>query len=183
MTRVERMSERGWSVPLAVSQVPATGRHLDLVADERVRTAVAKIAGLIALPRLAARFDVSPHGGGGLHVLGRVSATVGQICVVTLEPIENEIDEPIDVVFAPVNAPSLGPGGGEIEVPIEDAPEPLIGGTIDLGAIATEFLVLGLDPYPRKPDAVFHVPPNGDDSAHAFAALAALKKGRSGKQG
>ena len=26
----------------------------------------------------------------------------------------------------------------------------LVGGTVDLGAIATEFLILGLDPYPRK---------------------------------
>jgi Large ribosomal RNA subunit accumulation protein YceD len=182
MTRVERMSERGWSVPLAVSQVPATGRHVDLVADERTRAAVAKLAGLVALPRLAAHFDVSSHGGGGLHVVGRVSATVGQTCVVTLEPIENEIDEPIDLVFALASAPSLGHGGGEVEVPMEDAPEPLVGGRVDLGAIATEFLVLGLDPYPRKPDAVFHAPPSGDDSEHAFAALAALNKGKGGKQ-
>ncbi|MGZ3360151.1 MAG: YceD family protein, partial [Xanthobacteraceae bacterium] len=70
----------------------------------------------------------------------------------------------------------------EVEVPLEDAPEPLVGGMIDLGAIATEFLILGLDPYPRKPDAVFEAPPGGDEAAHPFAALAELKKGRGGKQ-
>ena len=32
-----------------------------------------------------------------------------------------------------------------------NGPEPLIGGIVDLGALATEFLILGLDPYPRKP--------------------------------
>ena len=32
---------------------------------------------------------------------GRVRARVGQTCVVTLEPIESEIDEPIDLIFAP----------------------------------------------------------------------------------
>ncbi len=36
-----------------------------------------------------------------------------------------------------------------------DDPEPLVGGTIDLGALAIEFLIVGLDPYPRKPGAVF----------------------------
>ena len=36
-----------------------------------------------------------------------------------------------------------------------DEAEPLIGGSVDLGALATEFLILGLDPYPRKPGAVF----------------------------
>jgi hypothetical protein len=72
--------------------------------------------------------------------------------------------------------------GGEVEVPVEDAPEPLVGGQIDLGAIATEFLILAIDPYPRKPDAVFQPPPGGDDSAHPFAALAALKGERGGKR-
>ena len=67
-------------------------------------------------------------------------------------------------------------------MPLEDAPEPLVGNAIDLGAIATEFLILGLDPYPRKPDVVFETPPAGDEPAHPFAALAGLKKGQGGGQ-
>ena len=57
--------------------------------------------GLSALPRFTASLDVSRQGRDGLHVVGRVSATVGQTCVVTLEPIENEIDEAVELVFAP----------------------------------------------------------------------------------
>ena len=112
-------------------------------------------------------------------MVGRVSATVGQICVVTLEPLENEIDESIDLVFMPARAFPLV-GGAEVEVPAVDVPEELVGGGIDLGAIATEFLILGLDPYPRKPDATFQGSPVGDDAAHPFAPLAALKKGQGG---
>src|SRR5258708_27004335 len=95
------MSERDrpWSVPVAGGEVPDTGGHFDLVPDERLRDAGARLAGLSALPRLAASFDVTPHGRNGLRVVGRVSASVGQTCVVTLEPIENEIDESIDLVF------------------------------------------------------------------------------------
>jgi len=59
---------------------------------------------------------------------------------------------------------------------------PLVGNAVDLGAIATEFLILGLDPYPRKPDVVFETPPAGDEPAHLFAALAGLKKGQGGGQ-
>ena len=175
----ERTSERPWSVPLAASEVPDGGRHLDLLAGEGVRAAIARLAGLAALPRLEASFDVTPRGRGGLHVVGRVSATVGQICVVTLEPLENEIDESIDLVFMPAGAFPLV-GGAEVEVPAVDVPEVLVGGGIDLGAIATEFLILGLDPYPRKPDATFQGSPVGEDAAHPFAALAALKKGQGG---
>jgi uncharacterized metal-binding protein YceD (DUF177 family) len=176
--RRERVPRRPWSVTLAVSEVPESGRQIGLVAEKPVRSAVARLAGLDALPRLEAAFDLTPHGRGGLHVVGRVSATVGQTCVVTLEPIENEIDEPIDVAFAPDAAPLRGAAGDEIDAASDDVPELLVGGTVDLGAIATEFLLLAIDPYPRKPGAEFQQPVTEDDSAHPFAPLSALKQGR-----
>ena len=40
----------------------------------------------------------------------------------------------------------------------EDAPDPIVDGKIDLGALAAEFLALGLDPYPRKPGVAFAPP-------------------------
>ena len=183
MVRARATAESPWSVPLAVSDVPESGRHIDLVADEQARAAIARLAGLRDLPRLTASFDVAPHGRGGLSVTGQVSATVGQTCVVTLEPVENQVNEAIDLVFAPAETLPVIGHGEEIEVPLEDAPEAIIGRHIDLGAIASEFLMLGIDPYPRKPDAVFEVPAASDDSAHPFAALAALKKGRGRKRG
>ena len=62
--------------------------------------------------------------------------------------------------------------------------EELVDGAIDLGAIAIEFLILGIDPYPRKADAVFEAPAAGDDpAAHPFAALAALASEASGQRG
>lgn len=183
MIRARATEESFWSAPLAVSDVPESGRHIDLLADAQARAAVARLAGLRDLPRLTASFDVAPHGRGGLAVTGRVSATVGQTCVVTLEPVEKEVDEAIDLVFAPAESLPAVEHGEEVEVPHEDAPEAIIGRHIDLAAIATEFLILGIDPYPRKPDAVFDAPTVRDDSAHPFAALAALKKERGGKRG
>jgi hypothetical protein len=58
----------------------------------------------------------------------------------------------------------------------------LIGDRVDLGAIAVEFLILGIDPYPRKPGVAFEPPAAEDESEHPFAALAALKKGPDGKE-
>ncbi len=171
-----------WSVPLRRDDVPEAGLHLDLVADEAVRAAVAAVAGLRALPRLEASFDVVRKGG-GLKVAGEVRATVGQTCVVTLEPMTSEVSEPIDLVFVPadVSAPSAG-AETEIEPGAADEPEVLVDGVADLGAAATEFLLLAIDPYPRKPGAVFEAPKSDDQGAHPFAALAALKKGPAEKQ-
>jgi uncharacterized metal-binding protein YceD (DUF177 family) len=170
-----------WHVPLFVSDVPEAGLHIDLTPDEREREAVAALAGLARLPRLEASFDVTRHGRSGLHLVGRVSATVGQTCVVTLDPMENEVDEAVDLVFVP--SPQAGRHeAAEIEVPLEDAVEALGEGTVDLGALATEFLILGIDPYPRKPGTVFQAPSAGDDNAHPFAALAALRKDGGGRR-
>ena len=183
MTRA--MNEGGregpWRVPVSVQEVPPAGRRFALKADEATRTAIAKSAALRALPRLEATFDVTRHGSEGLRVVGRVSATVGQICVVTLDPIENEVEETVDLMFTPDAAPaSDAPGRDTLK--IEDAvPEPLQGDTIDLGAIATEFLILGVDLYPRKPDAVFAAPAIEDETEHPFAALATLRRGQGGR--
>ena len=42
--------ERPWRVPLAQSSVPASGLHLDLIADEQVRSRLARVVGLEGLP-------------------------------------------------------------------------------------------------------------------------------------
>ena len=171
-----------WRVPVAVEDIAATGQHFDLVADAGVRAAVTRVVGLRDLPRFEATFDVTPRDAGGLHVAGLVSATVGQNCVVTLEPLVNEIEETVDLVFTPQRAPARLNGETETE-PHEakwNDPEPLIGGIVDLGALATEFLILGLNPYPRKPGAVFEAPHDHEPEAGPFAALAKLTKGQDG---
>ena len=175
--RAKRSGGGPWHVPVAQTEVAEAGLHVDLAASEEVRADVARLAGLTALPRLEASFDVARHGGSGLRVVGGVSATVGQTCGVTLDPMENEVEEPIDVTFVPQAAGHPG-GPKEVEVRLVDAPEPLINGTVDLGALAIEFLILGIDPYPRKSDTVFEPPSTGVSSAQPFAALAALKKHR-----
>jgi uncharacterized protein len=129
------------------------------------------------LPRLTASFTLVPAGGEQVHVRGRVQAEVGQTCVVTLEPLTTEVDEDVDVMFSPDAAQAaVRPEADDDDPMAEDPPEPIIGGEIDLGALAAEFLILALDPYPRKPGAVFEpVIQPVDPADHPFAALAALK--------
>ena len=171
-------STRPWSVPVRLDEIPETGLHVDLEADQGVRTAIATAAAVNDVPQLVAGFDVSRHGRDALRVVGTISARVCQTCVVTLDPIENEIEENVDLVFAPPSA--LGPMADEVNLGVEalEPPEPLVDGVVDLGAVAAEFLVLAIDPYPRKPGAVFEPPRSADAGAHPFAALAALRSGR-----
>src|SRR5437879_4299531 len=90
-----------WRVPVAVAQIPDTGLHRDLQADEAVRHAIADVGDLREVLSAQASFDVTPKSGGRYHVAGHVRARIGQTCVVTLEPMESDIDEPIDLTFVP----------------------------------------------------------------------------------
>lgn len=182
--RGEDLSNPPWRVPVAVEDIPEDGQHFMLVADAQARAAIARMAGLRDLSRLLAEFEVTRHGAGGLHVVGRISATVGQNCVVTLEPLDNEVSEDIDLVFMPQGATAGEAGesdeGAEPSHARENwgEPEPLVGGGVDLGALATEFLIVGLDPYPRKPGAVFEPPQELEKDGGPFAALSDWAKGR-----
>ena len=168
-------AQKPWSVPVAVDDIPETGLHIEAEAPAEVRAQLVKLANLRDLPRLSAVFDLSRRGG-GVHVAGQVKARVGQTCVVTLEPLENDLDEPINVLFAPRLEVAAKDDGADRRAGDEEPPEPLIEGKVDLGAIATEFLLLGIDPYPRKAGAEFAAVKTADDSARPFAALEALKK-------
>ena len=184
MNRTGSMTDKAdpWSVPVTVAQIPDTGLHRDIEAGPAAREAMAADAGLREILSASASLEVTPKGGGRFQVAGHVRARIGQTCVVTLNPIENDIDEPIDLIFAPPEQiPQLADlvdDAAESDAEIPDPPEPIVNGVIDLGRVATDALFLGIDPYPRRPDAVFEPPVVADDPEdHPFAALKALQLG------
>jgi uncharacterized metal-binding protein YceD (DUF177 family) len=168
-----------WSIRENVALIPEHGVHREFEADAAERDALAAAAGLRAVSSAQAWFDVTPIPNGRVHVTGRVSARIGQTCVVTLDPVDNAIDEPIDLIFAPASqiselSRSVDDGDDDAETP--DPPEPIVEGVIDLGRVAADALFLGIDPYPRKSGVVFEpvaAPLEPED--HPFAALKALK--------
>ena len=166
-------------MPVSVDEIPETGLHREIEAPAETRAEIAKLAGVRELPALSAVFDLARHGD-GVAVSGRVQARVGQTCVVSLDPIENTVDEPIDILFTPAAGGAAAPAKGAKTAKTLDADddqtEALIDGKLDLGALASEFLMLAIDPYPRKPCVEFAPPKVEDDGEHPFAALAALKK-------
>jgi len=173
--------QQPWSVPVALEDIPETGLHMEIDAPPAARAGVAELAGLRELPRLSAVFDLNRRGA-GVHVAGRVNALVGQTCVVSLEPMESAVEEAVDVNFAPAAEGLAAAPAHEIGPDEEEPTEPLTGGKIDLGALAIEFLLLGVNPYPRKPGVEFAPPKVEEGGDKPFAALATLKKRLGGGQ-
>ena len=169
-----------WRSPVLVAQIPDTGLHREIEADAAARKVMAELAEVREIVSAHASFDVTSRRDGRVHVAGQLRAVVGQICVVTLDPIESTIDETIDLEFAPPEQiPQLSDLVDEAEdsdEEIPDPPEPIVNGMIDLGRVATDALFLAIDPYPRKPGAVFDPKVEAaDPQDHPFAALKGFK--------
>ena len=177
------MNTDPWRVPIVVAQIPDTGLHRVFEASDAVRAAMADIAGLREIMVASASFDLKLKSGGRVHVTGEVHARVGQTCVVSLDPVENAIDEIIDLMFAPPEqirrlAALVDEAAQSEDEEMPDPPEPIVDGVIDLGRLATDALFLAIDPYPRRSDAVFEPPSEIKDPAdHPFAGLKALQSG------
>lgn len=178
-----------WRAPVTVAHIPDTGLHRELEASAAERQAMADLAGVREILSAQASFDVVPKSGGRVQVAGHVRARVGQTCVVTLDPMESEIDEEVDLIFAPEAevrrlADLIEEGQDDEEPPeVADPPEAIVNGIIDLGRIATDALFLAIDPYPRKPGVVFEAEVTAlDPEDHPFAALKALQDNKQGKK-
>jgi hypothetical protein len=170
-----------WRVPVVVAQIPETGLHRAFEASDAIRAAMADIAGLREIMSANASFDLRPKSGGRVQVTGEVQARIGQTCVVTLDSIENEIAEVVDLTFAPSEqirslSALVDEAAQSEDDEVPDPPEPIVDGVIDLGRLATDVIFLAVDPYPRKPDVAFEPPTEVIDPAdHPFAALKALQ--------
>lgn len=169
-----------WSVPIAVIQIPETGLARDIEATPAQLEGIAALGGLVSVASAKGELLLTPIKGGTVHVTGHIRGRLEQTCVVTLEPVGADFDEEIDLIFAPPS--QIRELAESVDEDIEsdeetpDPPEPIENGIIDLGKLATDALFLGLDPYPRKPDAVFEpVVEVPDPEEHPFAALKALK--------
>jgi hypothetical protein len=160
------------SRPFPVADLPPEGVEAEVEATPEEREALARAFAVPSIHALRGAFRVSGTRS-RVHVSGRVEARVEQICVVSLDSFDNDVREDVEVDFAApgVAAAQGAPGQGK------DPPDEIVGGTIDLGALAAEFFALGLDPHPRKPGVDFTFEAGDDHSGSPFAALGKLKSG------
>jgi uncharacterized metal-binding protein YceD (DUF177 family) len=133
--------------------------------------ALAQDFGLPDIRRLAGDFKLT-NSAKGVHVTGTVHASISQICVVTLEAFDSDIEEEVEVDFA---EPSGMPAEPPTDINEYEPPDEIVNGQVDLGALTSEFLALGLDPYPRKPGVDFDFRDPADEKDSPFAALGKLK--------
>ncbi|MDH3703421.1 MAG: DUF177 domain-containing protein [Alphaproteobacteria bacterium] len=151
---------------------------IDATSEECQR--IADRLDILGVERLSAKLQIQAVADGpAIRVDGRFAAQVVQRCVVSLERLATEIDEPLMVQFGP---PAEAETELEFNVDDADPPEPLVDDRIDFGELVVQHLAVALDPYPQKSGAQ---PPDWCDGVdtmensrvdNPFSVLAALKK-------
>jgi hypothetical protein len=165
-----------WRWPLRWADARRGSQTLALEADDAARERIAKALELPAVVRLHADLTVRPWLDGA-EIRGGFAATVTQICGVSLDPFDAEVEGQVDLRVLPAGSANLQPQDHDEALLDPDAPDPpdaIEGEAIDLGAYVVEHLALALDPFPRKAGVAFE-PPTDDAPQSPFAALAALK--------
>ena len=163
-----------------------SGLALEITPTDSERAALAKRFGFLGLPAFSARVTVDRQIGDQVVVEGRMRGKIVQACILTLDPVTQELDEAFRLVFQSNLDEERDPESGEALVSAQpDSPEPLTDPHLDVGEIVAEQLSLAADPYPRRPGVKLEdvlpkprsgiMPDKTEQKRHPFAGLAALR--------
>ncbi|MBX2805599.1 MAG: hypothetical protein KTR19_06485 [Hyphomicrobiales bacterium] len=152
----------------------------ELNSDER--RAVEVFLGLVSLKSLILNYRIEPLSQGRMRLTGKFHAEFSQACVITLEPVPEIVDEPIDAELWPeakIQEEERSFEDAEVtdDAGLKDPPVPIIAGRADLAGFAIEILSTSMEPYPRRNNAKFDWkdPLSGPDG-RALSPFAELKK-------
>ena len=166
----------GFRRTISVAKIGDSGLVQTVTASAADLPQIATYLEINAIKSLTAEIELNRWHGKGVRLTGRLTADVVQNCIVTLDPIEAQIEAPFERRYLPPDKRRAEVDDEQdvfVDPTAEDPPESL-GHEIDVGEIIVEELSLNLDPYPRKPGVEFHT----DDTTareHPFAVLAKLK--------
>ena len=140
-----------------IHEIPRSGVSEHREAAKDLRTAFAEELGIPACHKLLTDYVIKNAGGGRFQLNGTVTAVFERQCVLTLEPITEEVTEPLDCLFVP---PELLPAPQSNEEEAHSVEEIEVIGTqgIEVGRVIYETVSAALDPYPRAPEASLELP-------------------------
>jgi len=198
-------SKRGNSVTVLnwierTTELARTGAKRQRQASSVECELLTRQLGIPACKALSVIYTLKPLDGARFRLSGEVRSVIVQICVVTLEEFEQQIVEPVNTEFWPVDQ-IIGRDDVTFDPLSEDDPEPIRNGKMEVGLLIYEVLAGALDPFPRQlgselertssgvrpnqpknsPGGTSPEPTIDEDKQHPFAVLASLHTQVTGK--
>ncbi|WP_455481404.1 YceD family protein [Bartonella sp. B12(2025)] len=167
--------------PVSVRSLSSKGIRVHICANQRECAHLAKNHDLVEVKFCDGKFHIFPWKKRGIRIKGLLQARVIQLCVVTLEPLENILYEDIEVFFVPENSDlmkhKISENTGELFLDVEgqDTPEVFYGDKIDIGAVMEEFFELSINHYPRKEGVKMRAIKNLEESEQKLSPFSVLK--------
>lgn len=161
-----------WSHRVETANIGTRPFKVNLTATPEERKDLARRLRIQELSAASAVITLEREQGSSLiRVEGVVEGQLIQACVTTGQPVHEDVREEFEtwytdpseaVPFAKARREKLIRGEREMEVlPERDDPELATDGFIDVAELATQYLSLGINPYPHAGD----MPPVGMDEA------------------
>ncbi len=148
--------------PFALDKLGDRAVTQSIEAKPAEREALAKRFGVLGIDALTARFTLKRvRAGRGVRLEGTVEGKARQACVVSLQPVAQNISETFATVFVPeqdlkpIELDEEGAVNLDAFLGDEELEEALPEGPLDLGEIAAQEFAVALDPYPRADGAGF----------------------------
>lgn len=149
-----------WSHLVDIKDIEDGPKTFSFEATDQQRADLARRLLVESVEDASASVTLQRVGGGVIQAIGTVCAEVTQNCVVSLVPVTASVEDQFEGWFGDkTNAISFTKARtereakkGHIEAEVLDEsvdPEPIIGGMVDIGELATQYLSLAIDPYPR----------------------------------
>jgi hypothetical protein len=163
------------ALKLRLGEIPRSGAAISFRPNDATRAAMARTLGLVALPAFSADLQLAPWLDGA-ELRGQWTGVVMQTCGVSLDDFDTPLSGQFTVQMLPPDSPNAPSPEAEVDLDpnAPDPPDVLETDRIDLGAYVIEHLGLEVDPFPRKPGAVFE-PPETAAVISPFASLRDLK--------
>ena len=138
-----------WSKIVDVVNLPEDGKTFSLEANEDERKKIAQRLDIPAVCSLTGSISLTPVND-GVNLAGVLNAVLERTCSVSLEPMQETVDETLEVLFS---RDFVEDRDGDDILLDGDPVEPLEGDAIDIADFLVQQLALAMDPWPRKTDA------------------------------
>ncbi|ALE03849.1 YceD family protein [Bartonella ancashensis] len=168
--------------PISVRSLPLKGIKVHVSANKEECASLAQNHNLLGVKLCEGKFHISLWKKRGVLVTGSLRVSIIQQCVVTLEALENDIHENIEVIFVPEDSklakPLVSKDTGELFLNVDgpDIPDVFYGDKIDIGAVMEEFLELSIDHYPRKENVSINATKNSEKVEEKSSPFSVLKR-------
>lgn len=147
-------SEKDISFVLDTRTVNKEKKHYYLKANEEQKTALQTLFNVPKIEKLTFEFDVFLNKD-LIEINGNLTAKIRQICVVTTEEFQNELNEKIRLYFTEDEALYNSLLKKEDFSPEEEDVDLIQNGRIYFYDLIQEQFGLALDPFPKKTDDIF----------------------------